>query len=116
METLSLSKDFQGAFVGVSNRIFHISVVHLQRNRKQCTREVIESRDNIERFHERLYRSECCAQPVPHLPGLGRVKTSSCVYTSTKPVAILLPEKKQLYTWFSSVCCQVSETMVLVSR
>src|SRR6202007_425812 len=67
METLSLSKDFQGTFVGISNRIFHISVVHLQRNRKQCTREVIASRDNIERFHERLYRSTYSAQPAPHL-------------------------------------------------
>jgi hypothetical protein len=97
METLSLSKDFQGAFVGVSNRIFHITVVHLQGNREQCTREVIESRDNIERFHERFYRPPYSAQPIPDITG------GSAGEGGQDPGAIQSPEKKQLYTWFSSV-------------
>jgi hypothetical protein len=44
--------------------------------------------------------------PSPH-PGLSRGSLVGCD---------LLREKKQLYTRFSSVCCQVNETTVLVSH
>jgi hypothetical protein len=55
---------------------------------------VIESRDNIERFHERLYRPLCSTQPVPDITGgIGRGKTDR-LFAHTYPAAILMAGKE----------------------
>ena len=51
MKALPLFQHFQGAFVRVRNRVFQVPVVHLQCDRKQRTREMIQNRDCILSFH-----------------------------------------------------------------
>jgi hypothetical protein len=52
MKAASLLEHFQGHLVRIFDRLFHIPVIHLQRNWKQRAREMIENRDRIFSFHQ----------------------------------------------------------------
>ena len=54
MKALPLLQHFQSNFVRIFDRFFHIPVIHLQCDWKQCACEMIKNRDRIFSFHDTI--------------------------------------------------------------